>query len=373
MGGAEGADEGGEVDARRGDKGAIEVIIHPEALHARLRPGGEIGAILGDELRGAVADAIHADPGEDLGAELDCRCPQGLHIGKRADRVVLAFVVAPRGPDGIGDFVEEAEDIIRADRTVAEPAFGRRAIIELQGVVDAEGDGKRAWVLAEVFAGIARTDLRRARVVEVRIGVEGVALRLDGLAAHHREEHRLLLPDLAVEDAVEAMGEFRGAAVADGKSPVIRQLVQTAERAPAEVGREFVGPREADLITGRPFGALLAGEGEEDAEVLFAETSDRDAGGGGVVADEIDGLPNDRSAGRIAFGDRSGDARELRADGLTDIDRELRPADALGLMLDGRTYARDAFAPIGERTGGVPFIDLGFGRQDDRRPGAGIE
>ena len=107
--------------------------------------------------------------------------------------------------------------------------------------------------------------------------------------------------------------------------------------------------------------------------MLFAETADRDARGGGIIADEVDRLANDCPAGGIAFGDRSGDAGELRADGLTDIDRELRTADAFGLVLDGRTYARDAFAPIGERAGGVPFIDLGFGRQDDRRPSASIE
>ena len=122
---------------------------------------------------------------------------------------------------------------------------------------------------------------------------------------------------------------------------------------PLEVGREFVGQRKAHLITRLPFGPLLAWEGEENAQVLFAESTYRDTCGRGVVADEIDGLADDRAAGGIAFGGRRGDAGELRANGLADIDRELRTADAFGLVLDRRADARDAFAPIGERAGGV--------------------
>ena len=370
---AEGADERGEVHARRRHVGAIEVIVDAEALHAGLRPGGDIGPVLRDEFIGAVADAVHADPREDLRAQLDRRSPQSLHVRERADRMPLAVVVAAGRPDGIRDVVQEAEDVVRAHRPVAEPALRRGAVVELEGVVDAEGDGERTGVLAEVFPGVTRADLGGARVIEVRIRIGGDAFGFGRLAADHREEQGLLPPDLAIEDAVKGVGELRGAPVTDGERPIGRKLVQAAELAPAEVRLELVRQREADLITGRPFRALLAREGEKDAEVLLAEATDRDAGGGGIVADEVDGPADDGTAGGVALGVGGGDAGELSADGLADIDREIRSALALGLMTDGGPYAGHALAPVGERAGSMPFVDLGFGGKDDRRPGAGVE
>ena len=207
----------------------------------------------------------------------------------------------------------------------------------------------------------------------MRIRIGGDAFGLGRLAADHREEQRLLLPDLAVEDTVKRVGELRGAPVTDGERPIGRKLVQSAELAPAEVRLELVRLREAYLITGRPFRALLAREGEEDTEVLLAEAADRDARGGGVIADEVDGLADDGTAGGVALGGGGRYAGELRAGGLADIDREVRPADTLCLMADGRPYAGHALAPVGERAGSMPFVDLGFGRKDDRRPGAGVE
>ena len=220
MSGTDGPSQRGEVDARRGDVGAIKVVVDAEALHAGLRPSGEIGAILRDERLGAVAHAVHTDPREDFGAELNRRRPQGLRIGQRTERVTLAIIVSARSPDGVSDFVQKAEDVIGTDRAVMEPALRGSAVVELEGVIDAEGDGERRGILAEEFAGVAGADLGCAGIVEVWVRVERVALRLDRLAVDHREEHRLFLPDLPIEDAVEAVGEFRGATVTDGESPV---------------------------------------------------------------------------------------------------------------------------------------------------------
>ena len=85
--------------------------------------------------------------------------------------MALAIVVAARGPDGVGDLVQEAEDVIGADRTIAEPALGGRAIVELEGVVDAHCDGERFRILAEELAGIAGADLGCARIIEVWVRV----------------------------------------------------------------------------------------------------------------------------------------------------------------------------------------------------------
>ena len=59
--------------------------------------------------------------------------------------------------------------------------------------------------------------------------------------------------------------------------------------------------------------------------------------------------------------------------GAADIDGERRAADALGLIAGLGTDAGHAFAPIGERARGGEFIDLGLGREHDRRPDAGVE
>ena len=153
----------------------------------------------------AVADALHADPGEDLGAERDRRGPQRLHVGQRPDRMSAAIVIATGRPDRIGDLVEEFHHIVGADGTLAEPAFRRGAVVEPEGVVDAEGHGKRFGVLTEVFARVAGADLRGAGIIKVGVRVGGIALRLDRLAIDEREEHRFLRPHLAVEDAIKRM------------------------------------------------------------------------------------------------------------------------------------------------------------------------
>jgi len=93
----------------------------------------------------------------------------------------------------------------------------------------------------------------------------------------------------------------RGTTEADGEGPVFGEFVEPAQLAPAEIRAEFVGAGEPDLITRLPVGAEFAGEGEEDAEVLFAEAADRDAGRARVVAEQEDGLTDDRAAGGVAF------------------------------------------------------------------------
>ena len=210
-------------------------------------------------------------------------------------------------------------------------------------------------------------------MIEARVGLEAGTLGLGAEALDRSEERRVFLPDLAVEGAVEPVGEFRRATEADRAGPVEGEFVESAELAPAEVRAELIGGREAELITRRPFRALRAGHGEEDAEVLLAETAYGDARGGGIVADEIDGAADDGTARGITLGDRGRDAGEISADGVTDIDRQLRTADALCLVLDRRADAGHAFAPIGERAGGVPLIDLRVGGHDDRSPAAGFE
>ena len=87
--------------------------------------------------------------------------------------------------------------------------------------------------------------------------------------------------------------------------------------------------------------------------MLFAKAPDRDTRGGGIIADEVNRLADDRASGGIALGVRCGETGELGTDGLADIDGEFRTTDALGLMLDDRTNARHALAPIGQRAGGV--------------------
>jgi hypothetical protein len=99
-----------------------------------------------------------------------------------------------------------------------------------------------------------------------------------------------------VEDPVEAVGEFRSAAEADGEGPVFGEFVEPAQLTPAEIRAEYVGTREAELIARLPIGAAFAREGEEDAEVLLAEASDRDAGRARVIAKQEDGLADDRAA-----------------------------------------------------------------------------
>ena len=287
--------------------------------------------------------------------------------------MALALQVAVWRPRRIGDGIIEAEHIVRTHRAVAIPAFGFRGVVELQGVVDPEGDGEGVRVLLEEFARILGADLRGAGVVEVRVRVERVALGLDGLTADHREEHRLLLVEIRVKDAIEPVRKSRRAAKADGEGPVFGEFVEPAQLAPAEIRTVFVGDGEPDLIARLPVGAAFAGEGEEDAEVLFAEAADRDAGRARVVAEQEDGLTDDRAAGGVAFFGGCLDAGRAGGGGAADIDRERGTADALGFIAGLRTDAGHAFAPIGERARGGEFIDLGLGREHDRRPDAGVE
>ena len=55
-------------------------------------------------------------------------------------------------------------------------------------------------------------------------------------------------------------------------------------------------------------GAEIAQEGEGNAEVLFAEAADRDAGRARIVAEQEDGLTDDRAASGVAFFGGSPDA-----------------------------------------------------------------
>ena len=285
---------------------------------------------------------------------------------------ITVFIAVGR-PIGVGDLIQEAHHVVGADWAIAKPALGRRAIIEVVRIVDPKGHGESSRVLAEVFAGVAGADLRRTGIIEVWIGIVAISLRLDWLAVDQRKEHRLLLPDLAVEDAEQRVREWRHPAEADRKGPVGRQLVQPADLTPTEVGSEFVGEREADLVARFPFGTLLSREGEEDAEVLFAETADGDAGRNGIIADQIDRLTEDRAPCGVAFDSGGGYAGGLCRGSLADIDRERRATLALGLMLNRRTDARHALAPVGQGAGSMPFIDLWFGGQDNRRPDAGVK
>ena len=285
----------------------------------------------------------------------------------------LPLQVAVGRPDRVGDGIVEAEDVVGTHRAFAIPALGLRGVVELQRVVDAEGHGEGAGVLLEELARILGADLRGARVVEVRVRIVTVALGLDRLAADHREEHRLLFPELAVEGAVEPVREAGGPAEADGAGPVLGEFVEAAQLTPAEVGAELVGGREADLIAWTPVGAEFAGESEEDAEVLFAETADRDARGGRIVADEEDGLAHDGATGGVSLCGGGLDPRGAGGGGLADIDRQGGAAHALGFITRLGTHAGHALAPVGERAGGREFIDLRLGREDDRRPGAGVE
>ena len=107
--------------------------------------------------------------------------------------------------------------------------------------------------------------------------------------------------------------------------------------------------------------------------MLFAEAADRDAGRARVIAEQEDGLTDDRAAGGVAFFGGSLDAGRAGGGGAADIDRERGAADALGFIAGLRTDAGHAFAPIGERARGGEFIDLGLGREHDRRPDAGVE
>ena len=107
--------------------------------------------------------------------------------------------------------------------------------------------------------------------------------------------------------------------------------------------------------------------------MLLAETTHRDTRSGGIVADKIDGAADERSAGGVALGNWGGDASELGTDGITDINGQLRAADAFGLILNRWADAGHAFAPIGERPGRVRLINGRLGGQDDRGPAAGVE
>ena len=366
-------DERGQVDARRGDFGAVEIIIDAEAADARLGPGGEIGSVLRGEGRVTVGGPVGAHPREDRRAELDGRSAERLQVSQHADGMTLALQVAVGRPRRVGDGVIEAEDVVGAHRTLAIPALGLRGVIVLERVVDAEGNGEGVGVLLEEAAGVLGADFRSAWVVEVRVRIVRVALRFDRLAPDHREEQRLLFPELLVEGAIEPVREARGPAVADGEGPVFGEFIESAQLAPAEVRTEFIRAREAELIARTPVRAEFTGEGEEDAEVLFAETTDGDARGGRVVAEEEDGLADDRTTGGVAFFGQSLDAGGAGGRGLADIDRQGRAAHALGFITRLRTHAGHALAPIGEGTGGGEFIDLRLGRQDDGRPGAGVE
>ena len=176
-----------------------------------------------------------------------------------------------------------------------------------------------------------------------------------------------------VEDPVEAVGEFRSAAEADGEGPVFGEFVEPAQLTPAEIRAEYIGTREADLIARLPVSAQFAGEGEEDPEVLFAEAADGDARGGWTVSEEEDRLADDRAAGGVAFFGRSLDAGETGGGGATDIHRKCGATHAFAFITRLGTDAGHAFAPIRERARGGEFIDLRLGREDDRRPGAGVE
>ena len=371
--GADGLDERGETHAGRGDIGSVEVVVDAEAADARLGPGGDVRAVLGGEGRIGVGGAVGADPREDGRAELDARCPQRLQIREHADGMTLALEVALRRPDGIRDGVVEAENVVGADGTVAIPTFGLRGVVELHRVVHAERDGEGFGVLAEVFAGILGADLRSPRVVEVGIRIEAVAFRDARLAADHREEHRLLFPEFDVKDAVKAVGEFRGATEADGAGPIFGEFVEAAQLTPAEVGTEFIRAREAQLIARTPVGAEFTRESEEDAEVLFAEASHGDARGGRIVAQEEDGLAHDRASRGITFFRGRLDAGRAGGGGAADIHGEGRAAHALGFVTGLGADAGHAFAPIGEGASRMEFLDLGLGREDDRRPDAGVE
>ena len=371
--GPDGLDERGQVDARGGDLGSVEVVVDADAAGAGLRPGGDIRAILLGEGRVTVTDAFGADPREHRRADRDRGRTQGLHVRQGADRMPFAAQVALGRPDGVGDAVEESHDLVGADRAIAEPALDGGGVIEVERVVHAERNGEGVGVLPEIVAGETRADRRGLRVIEARVGLERGTLGLGAEAVDRSEERRVFLPDLAVEGAVEPVGEFRRAPEADRAGPVERKFVESAELAPAEVRAELVGGREAQLITRRPLRALRARHREEDAEVLLAETAYGDARGGGIVTDEIDGAADDGASGGVALGDRGRDTGELGADGIADIDRQLRTADAFGLVLDLRADAGHAFAPIGERPGGMPLIDLGVGGHDDRGPAAGVE
>ena len=287
--------------------------------------------------------------------------------------MTLPLPVAVGRPGGVGDGIVETEDIVGAHRPFAVPAFGFRGVVELQGVIDAERHGERVGILAKEFAYILGADLWSTRVVEVRIRVHSIALGDRRLAADHGKEHRLLLPQLLIESPIESVRESRSTAEADGKSPIFGEFVQAAQLTPAEIRPELIGAREAELTTRKPISAKFAGEGEEDPEVLFAETADGDARGGRVVAQQEDGLADDRAAGGVALLRLNLDTGGARRDGATDIDRQGWAAHALAFIACFRSDTGDAFAPIRERAGGVQFIDLRFDRQDDRRPGAGVE
>ena len=192
----------GEVGPRAGVVDAIPIIVGPDAASTGLHPSLKVGGFLRRERWFRVADAVRADPGKDGRGDLDRRGPQRLQVSQGADGVAVAAQIARRFPERLRHFVQIANHVIGAHRAFPIPTFGRRGVIERQGIIHAERHAKVIGSLMEPGTGMSGADFRGARVGQVGVGVIAVALGCLPYAVHGCEERRvlgeLLLPERRV-------------------------------------------------------------------------------------------------------------------------------------------------------------------------------
>ena len=161
------------------------------------------------------------------------------------------------------------------------------------------------------------------------------------------------------------MREAGGTTIPDAEGPFMAEFIaKSSDFAPSEGRPEIIVGGYRDAAEPGPIRATGAGEGEENPERPFAETSDGDAGRHRAVAEQKNRTITRPTQGRIPFVGRWSDAGSLGGLGFAHVEAGGRAARPRRLFEYLRLFARHAFTPIRQRVCGVPFIGLGVRRHD---------
>ena len=169
------------------------------------------------------------------------------------------------------------------------------------------------------------------------------------------------------------MRELGGLAVADGVGPLLGKLVgQSGEFAPSEGRPKVFGGGEPDRGPHRPIRAPRSGESEAYTEGLLAEPADRGARGHGTRPEQEDRFTLHLADQEISVRVGYRPAQGFPGGGTADENPAGRPTGRRLLGDEFGADAGDAFAPIEQGLGGVPFLRLRLGGKHDRGPPAAL-